>query len=41
MEAAGETVASLDARLPAPRIADLAWGAASTGSMVLARLGFG
>jgi dethiobiotin synthetase len=41
MEAAGETVASLDARLPAPRIADLAWGAASNGSMVLARLGFG
>jgi len=41
MEAADETVAALDARLPAPRVADLAWGDPAPGSIVLARLGFG
>jgi len=42
MEAAGETVAALDARLPAPRIADLAWGDPKLpGPVSLARLGLG
>lgn len=42
MEAADESVASLAARLPAPLIADLAWGdAGPIGAAALARIGFG
>ena len=40
MEAAGETVAALDARLPAPRVADFAWGEPVTGRLALGSLGF-
>ncbi len=42
MEAAGDTLSALDARLPAPRVADLAWGdPAAPGPVALDRLGFG
>ncbi len=42
MEAADDTLAALDARLPAPRVADLAWGDPATpGPVSLDRLGFG
>lgn len=42
MEAAGDTLSALDARLPAPRVADLAWGdPVAPGPVALDRLGFG
>ena len=41
MAAAEESVSALDARLPAPRVADLAWGdPAAPGPVDLRRLGF-